>query len=68
MKAKHISRLRRLIRKDWYYKERWRWMWDESDAWWYDWYHSRLESDLTNSIRYRKKAEWYSRKLDEQEK
>ena len=43
-------------------------MWDESDAWWYDWYHSRLESDLTNSIRYRKKAEWYSRKLDEQEK
>ena len=64
MKPKKIKRLRRIIKSPGYLNFRWRWMWKESDIWWNDWLLSRKSEDMRNCVMFRKKAEWYSKRLD----
>lgn len=64
MKPKQIRRLRRLIKSPGYLDLRWMIMWKESDAWWEDWLLSREKKDMKNSIMFRKRAEWYSKRLE----
>lgn len=64
MKPKQIKKLRRIIQSYGYLILRWQLMWAESDAWWEDWLLSREEKDMKNSIMFRKRAEWYSKRLN----
>ena len=64
MKPKQIKKLRRIIQSHGYLILRWQLMWAESDAWWEDWLLSRENKDMKNSIMFRKRAEWYSKRLE----
>lgn len=64
MKPKKIKRLRRIIKSPGYFNLRWRWMWKESDIWWNDWLLSRNNEDMKNCIMFRRKAEWYSKRIE----
>ena len=64
-RTKRIACLRLQIQEPEYYYDRWRDMWRESDLWYKDYEISKMHSMLRNSIRFRKKAEWYSKRITE---
>lgn len=64
MKPKQIRRLRRLIKSPGYLDLRWMLMWKESDAWWDEWLATRNNEDIAKSVMFRKRADWYSKKLN----
>jgi hypothetical protein len=67
MTPRQISRLRRIILSEDYLVDRWKLMWRESDMWYDDWRCFKRRWMLKVSIMYRKKAEWYSRKMDDED-
>ena len=63
MRPRKIKRLRKLILHPSYNSLRWGWMWKESDLWYEEWLVTRNNGDMKNSVMYRKRAEWYSKKM-----
>lgn len=70
MKPKQIKKLRRIIQSPGYLYLTFRWqlMWKESDAWWEDWLATRRNEDMDKCIMFRERAEWYSKRLDNESK
>lgn len=64
MKPKRIKQLREIISQPDYIVKRWKAMWRESDLWHEDFRVFKKHWMLRASIRYKKKAMFYSHKLD----